>query len=141
MSFLSHRFLFASGCWSFPGWGPGGKWLKQEEEAGGGGGPFITGGLQRSRLHIWILGITSAGEGGKSPNRRRTCGHTYITSITQPYAHTPAEINPHHIQLPSTIDVEEAAWRGEATCPWQAACWTRTQNHRPSSRPSHLPAG
>ena len=47
---------------------PGSKRLEQEEEADGGGGHFITGGLQRSRLHICILGSLSAGEGfTKSP--------------------------------------------------------------------------
>ena len=39
--------------------------LEHEEEADGGGGHFITGGLQRSRLHICILGSMSAGEGFK----------------------------------------------------------------------------
>jgi len=81
---------------------PGSKRLEQEEEADGGGGHFITGGLQRSRLHICILGSLSAGEGFKPLTRQGICRrfNRYIATDTHPQSHQPkAYLAPFILQI------------------------------------------
>ena len=85
------------------GWGPGGKWLRQEEEADGGGGHFVTKGLQRSRLRIFLLGSMIAKKGWRSVTCQCTCAHAHAHTCTCTHINTHIAVHnpPHQMHQPS----------------------------------------